>query len=263
MGYPLRLFSSIRYPNGKSEKADDIVESILNVFCGLEKMGSKQKRTLRQALHCALEICVKNMLENEFDALKQGLEMMDCQEAEDILDKLRYLLTNVVTSKEVCCLHAGQITIFDFSDYNLATQKLLTQLSLELVWRYYQIWGQCANLPLYIVCDEFQVLDFHQGSILEQILREGRKYNLCLLMATQTLMTFKTDQRVVLQQAATQLYFRPSQAEIRKQARLIPDMRIEEAVKMLSQLQIGECLAVGRFVVGEKAIERPIKVSFR
>ena len=114
-----------------------------------------------------------------------------------------------------------------------------------------------------MVLDEFQNLSLKHDSILFQILREGRKFNLYLLLATQTLAGFDNGQRAVLQQAATQLYFQPAVHEINMVSRLIIGMETEMAKKLLEKLQVGECLAVGRFMIGENSIDRPLKMSFR
>lgn len=98
---------------------------------------------------------------------------------------------------------------------------------------------------------------------MAQILREGRKFNLSLLLATQTLFTFNTDKRLLLQQPATKLYFKPVESELKKIAKQFPDIDPKDAERLLQGLRIGECLATGEFEIAGRSEFRTLKVSFR
>ena len=47
----------------------------------------------------------------------------------------------------------------------------------------------------YVVLDEVQNLDHRQGSPLEKMLREGRKFGVSLILATQTLSNLKKEEQ--------------------------------------------------------------------
>ena len=120
-----------------------------------------------------------------------------------------------------------------------------------------------AKQPLFVVLDEFQVLRLTSNSILAHILREGRKHNLALLLATQTLETFNKEQVAVIRQAATQLYFRPDERCLRQLEReYMGENWVKNREKVVS-FQRGECIAVGRFRMGNMIIKKPIFITFR
>jgi len=105
------------------------------------------------------------------------------------------------------------------------------------------------DAPLPIVLDEIQNLDHRGDAPLEKLLREGRKFGISLLLATQTLSGFAGDARDRLFQAAHKLFFAPAGTEVRRFADLlkdsVPDSDRENWVDRLSSLQKGECLSLG------------------
>ena len=56
---------------------------------------------------------------------------------------------------------------------------------------------------------------------------------------------------------------KPTEEEYRQIAKMIDSEQVEEASYILSHLQVGECLAKGKFSVGGVIIEKPLKISFR
>ena len=134
---------------------------------------------------------------------------------------------------------------------------------IAILWRQHRINGKQAEEPVWLVCDEFQSLNLKEGSVLTQILREGRKFKLSLLMATQTLSSFDVGCRAILQQAGTKLYFRPSESDVRKVSKDIPGIQQEKVQQLLHGLTVGECVAIGEFLIGTLSVEMVLKLSFR
>ena len=115
-------------------------------------------------------------------------------------------------------------------------------------------------MPLYIVCDEFQVLNLKKTSVLSQILTEGRKFNLALILATQTLDRFDKSQVSMILQATTRLFFYPAPNEVRKIAQYTGAEDTKAMERTLSSLNRGECVAAGRFLVGNVPLNKPLKI---
>lgn len=80
--------------------------------------------------------------------------------------------------------------ILDLSEVDALTQVSLAELTLSSIWRN----AQYGSLKLFtenliIVLDEFQNLSLKKDSVLRNMLREGRKFSISLVLATQTLGT--------------------------------------------------------------------------
>ena len=98
-------------------------------------------------------------------------------------------------------------------------------------------------------------------STLFQILREGRKFQLSVLLATQTLNTFERWQCAVIIQAGTRLYFRPDLKNIEKI--LGEDSVNEDFWCKIKKFQRGDCVAVGQFRIGNLDIQKSLLMTFR
>ena len=70
-------------------------------------------------------------------------------------------------------------------------------------------------------------------AMLVQLLTEGRKYGLDVILATQSLARFTNDTLVALNQAAVRLYFRPALNETKKLALQIDSVNVERTMLML------------------------------
>ena len=155
----------------------------------------------------------------------------------------------------------GKIVVIDLSGYDMRTQKILAELSISILWRDVRRKGGQPPFPAYLILDEFQALDCRKGSMIEEILREGRKFGLHLVMATQTLSTFPKEIQPVLEIPATKLYFPMVEKERRRLARQLP-YSTEQNEKAISGLKKGTCLATGTFEIGGYPCRRPILLTF-
>jgi DNA phosphorothioation-dependent restriction protein DptH len=131
--------------------------------------------------------------------------------------------------------------------------RLITEFALIDLYRYYRAQGDKDN-PKVVVLDEIQNLDHRLESPLGQILTEGRKFGLSLVLATQTLSNLGKDERDRLFQASHKLFFKPADTEIRTYAGILADAteeRSEEWVRRLASLKRGECYSLG-FALNER-----------
>jgi type IV secretory pathway VirB4 component len=259
-GFPFSLLTPIRYPDGKEEQAEDIAESLVNVFASVSRMGAKQKMAFRKAVLLAIEDRTDGA--DELQLLGKTLSSIENMASTSVYSDFWYLFGRIKTSYKVVGMDSGKILSLDFTGYSSEVQRILTELVLALIWRYYRIWGQDQKKPLYVVCDEFQTLNLNSRGTFQQIMREGRKFNLSLLLATQTLDTVDKGTRTVIQQAATRLLFRPADGEVKSLAKSIALGEAKEMETLLMNLQVGECVAVGDLSVNNRSIRRPLKISF-
>ena len=141
-----------------------------------------------------------------------------------------------------------RVHILQMAGVSRDIQRLITEFVLWDLYDYATTHGG-KDSPLPIVLDEIQNLDHRSDAPLEKLLREGRKFGISLLLATQTLSGFAGDARDRLFQAAHKLFFAPAGTEVRRFADLlkdsVPDSDRENWVDRLSSLQKGECLSLG------------------
>ncbi len=127
-------------------------------------------------------------------------------------------------------------------------QKMVTEFVLWDLWDYAQNQGS-KNRPIPIVLDEIQNLDHASDSPIDKMLREGRKFGLSLLLATQTTSQFNQEQRDRLFQAGHKLFFKPANTEIDRFAQLLaqstPTVSKADWGQRLAKLEKGQCWSLG------------------
>ena len=127
-------------------------------------------------------------------------------------------------------------------------QRIITEFVLWDLWAYVQKNGH-KNKPITIVLDEMQNLDHSADSPIDKLLREGRKFGISLVLATQTVSNFTNEQKDRLFQASTKLFFKPATTEISNFADLLskihPELRKSDWVEQLNSLEKGQCFFAG------------------
>lgn len=264
-GLPFPLLTPIRRPDGSYEDFYDIRASVLDVFANVSQMGVRQRAVMRDVITCAIGLKAnKDTFDdiNEMGAILCEISLMN-RVAETVYDRYCELFNKLKSVPQSKIFEAGKITVLDLSQFSLRTQRVIAELILAIIWRYFRIWGQEAKQDLFVFCDEFQLLSLREEGILSQILREGRKFHLSLVLATQTLESFSKQELARIQQCGTKLFFRPGAHELTAVLRWIGAAKSDDLRKLLPSLDRGECIAVGRFEHGKGRLERPIKMTFR
>lgn len=261
-GYPFPLFCRIPFPDGHMEEDSDITESILKIFSDTLPLPVRQKAELRRAVQQVVEH--SEMWQKGIYAVGKLLLRRDEEAAWRVYDKFHAIFRGIeFRAQEEAIFSPGEITILDLGDYASDVQHFMAEMTLAILYRYFGIWGRYAKQPLFVVLDEFQVLRLTSNSILAHILREGRKHNISVIMATQTLEMFSKAQVAVIRQAATQLYFRPDERCLRQLEREYMGENWVKNREKVASFQRGECIAVGRFRMGNMIIKKPIFITFR
>lgn len=258
-GFPVSMISGIK----NREELNDALLNAVDIFCTVTSFQYRQKKVLKDAIKraCGSE----QWKENEFNAIGEELEKSSDEIAENVYAHLEPLLQNVRVYEDVnfhmgC---SGENIIFDLSGYSFGIQKQLAHYILACIWQAACSGNRKEKNRWLIHLDEFQNLDLKFGSVFYQMIREGRKFNLGVLMATQTLETFDRADRALLLQAATKLFFKPELHEIPRLLRELGLKENEMILKKLKYLQKGQCLALGRYAVEKIIFDRPIVLDFR
>jgi len=167
---------------------------------------------------------------------------------------LEYLFNN---KKPLC-------NIFQLAGMDQRSSRLITEFILWDLYGYLQAKGQKSD-PKVVVLDEVQNLDHKEGSPLSKYLREGRKFGLSLILATQTMSNMKKDERDRMFQAEHKLFFKPADTELKAFAdiaALATRQRADDWVRRLSSLAKGECYSIGKTLApdGTGLVSRALKI---
>jgi DNA phosphorothioation-dependent restriction protein DptH len=135
------------------------------------------------------------------------------------------------------------VQILQLKSLGREIQKLVTEFALWDLYDYAGTHGSTRR-PIPLVLDEIQNLDHRPDSPIDKMLREGRKFGLSLILATQTTSNFNNEQRDRLFQAAHKLFFKPADTEIDRFATLLGQITSQSKAdwaQRLAQLRRGYC----------------------
>lgn len=258
-GLSCQLFSPAIFLDGDEEEPVDTVGAILDVLSRTRRLGTKQHATLRRAIRHVFEM---GSYETEgFAAIDNALEKNGTIVAETVREKL-YPLTahNVFRSGELF-IRPGKINVVRLSKFDFETQTVIAEVLLAYIWRLAMTF-QFREQELFIFADEFQNLPSGKGCALGQILSEGRKFGVNLVLATQqlTLQTSSIVQQKLMQSGLI-LFSRPNMAQIGATAKLIDPVDPDNWMLILRTLGKGEFVALGSLIVDGRLCEKPLKIS--
>lgn len=262
-GFPMRALAPSGKERESKESRMEAAQGVLKVLEGIDKLSLRQKSAIRLSV---MEMGSQCQGKDEFEELGKKVQEIGRENkrledaAESVWDKYSELFYLVKTRVQEVAI-PGKIVVVDLSGYDPKTQKILAGLFVGILWRDTRRKGVAPPFPVYLVLDEFQALDCRKGYTIEEILREGRKFGLHLVMATQTLSTFHEEIQPVLEIPATKLYFPMVEKERRKLAGQLPYPK-EQSAKVLSGLERGTCLATGTFEINGYPLRRPVLLTF-
>lgn len=232
------------------------ISEIADLLLSAMKAGDRQKGTLRQAIKWALKN--RKKFGSDFEAIEMGLEEIGTEKALGVRDKIWPLLKCDIFRESVKEIQKGKINIISFEGIDSDLKVVLSEVFLKNLWKEAQI---MKTNKITIVIDEFQHLLLSKKSMIVQLLTEGRKYGLDVILATQSLARFSKDTLVAINQAAVRLYFRPALNETKTLALQIDGLNVERTILMLKQLKIGESVAIGNLEFAGRHMDRPIVIK--
>ena len=256
------------------ENANDIAKRIAGLFDSVYQIGDQQYSVLHQAIMDGVKVLGREMNLDQMLAMIESLadDKRFKAWAQSLQNKLRpfvldrpfrsgeegvdweYLFNN---KKPLC-------NIFQLAGMDQRSSRLITEFILWDLYGYLQAKGQKSD-PKVVVLDEVQNLDHKEGSPLSKYLREGRKFGLSLILATQTMSNMKKDERDRMFQAEHKLFFKPADTELKAFAdiaALATRQRADDWVRRLSSLAKGECYSIGKTLApdGTGLVSRALKI---
>lgn len=249
-------FLNVEMLTKPANEAPMYISEIADLLLSATKAGDRQKGTLRQAIKWALKN--RKKFDSDFEAIEMGLEEIGTEKALGVRDKIWPLLKCDIFRESKKEIQKGKINIISFEGIDSDLKVVLSEVFLKNLWKEAQI---MKTNKITIVIDEFQHLLLSKKSMIVQLLTEGRKYGLDVILATQSLARFSKDTLVAINQAAVRLYFRPALNETKTLALQIDGLNVERTILMLKQLKIGESVAIGNLEFAGRHMDRPIVIK--
>ena len=257
------------------QNANDVAKRIAGLFNTVYNIGDQQYSVLHRAIMDGVETLKEKMnLEQMLVVIEEMTNDKKFKSsAQTLYNKLRpfvldrpfsygekeYDWATIFQDKDPLC------NIFQLAGKDGYSQKLITEFILWALYGFLQSKGN-KNEPKVVVLDEVQTLDHQENSPLSKYLREGRKFGLSLMLATQTMSNMKKDEQDRMFNAEHKLFFRPADTELMSFARIAASFTMksqDDWMKKLSSLKKGECFSIGR-ALNEKTgqlIQRAEKIS--
>ena len=242
------------------ETANDVATRVANIFSSIFEIGEQQFPTLIRAIRAGIEQNPAFCLDNLLPSLKSD----DSTYGETLARKLEPLImaqpfTEGEHSAWEQMLSDPQcwVQVLQLKGLAREIQKMVTEFTLWDLYDYASNTGSQSR-PIPIVLDEIQNLDHRSDSPIDKMLREGRKFGLSLLLATQTTSQFNQEQRDRLFQAGHKLFFKPADTEIGRFADLLSqkgNLSKSDWGQKLANLQKGQCWSLGSVLTSSEALK--------
>jgi DNA phosphorothioation-dependent restriction protein DptH len=227
-----------------------IATRIESIFSSVFELGGQQSASLIRAIQTGLEEDSAFGLGDILDRLRG-----EGNSGETLANKLEPFVraepfrdANSPAWGEMLSSDQHWVNILQLKGLAREIQKAVTEFTLWDLWDYAQNSG-AKQRPIPIVLDEIQNLDHSSDSPIDKMLREGRKFGISLILATQTTSQFNAEQRDRLFQAGHKLFFKPATTEIDRFAqilsRAIGGTTKAEWATRLAKLEKGQCWSLG------------------
>lgn len=258
-GIQCDLFKPLIHPDGVLEHIVDVIGATVDALDRTLRLGSGQKAVLRNAISQMVE--EEGYEESGFAGINKMLKEINTPVAEAVWEKLYPLTVHNIFRQGDLFIQEGKINVLRLSRFDLGTQETVAEMLLAYIWRLAMV-NHFKDKEIFLVVDECQNLPSGKKSALAQMLSEGRKFGVNLILATQQLLQTSTS---VIQQRLTQcsliLYFQPEPNRARMMAKMIDPEAEKGWMQVLRSLQRGEFVATGALALSGHRIERPIRVS--
>lgn len=244
------------------EKIKDMVERVAQVIDFVFNLGVQQKTLLKRTI---IEGYKRNGGTYNFSLLANELEFSEDKSLQNLFGRIEPLLGSDPFSYDEkfdwsqIFGRGKKINIFQLKGYQLDTQKVLVEF---LLWDLYQYATRTGSeeFPLPIVLDEIQNLSFNHSSPTVKILREGRKYGISGIFATQSLESIKGNDAEAIYNAGQQVHFLPPDSQVSTISKFITSSASErkEIESSLKELHKGEAIVYGPVLQKNGELSNPI-----
>lgn len=261
-GLGLDILSPIGRDKEEQEPYINLVNENVRVLSACQRMGVTQQAVLR----VAIEECIKKKSQRpEADCRTLIRETFYDHKKEEkwqeVYQKLWTILNCKVLDGEKGKIQPRKINLLDLSSLDMLSGQIISEMILSYLWRncYYGYASEEYGKMIFSL-DEFQHFSMKQDATLRIMLREGRKFGVSLILATQTLDVFAKESLSLINQASTHIYFRPAASDLARCAKQIDISNAGRWKQRLSDLERGESIAAGVFDINGIIIRHPIRL---
>lgn len=260
-GIPFDLFTPIKYADGTEEDELDTVGAIVDMIARPTNLGVRQKADLRRAV---TDVMQTNAYETYgFKAIDDALAKIGTQHASGVREKINALTIHNIFRPGNSFIEQGKINVIRLSRYDVDTQIIIAEAVSALIWRMANV-DSFKKDNIYLFIDECQNMPSSKDSMLAQMLSEGRRFGVNLIVATQLLLDSSFN---AVQQRFTQcglmLFFKPLGNRVDQTSKMIDPAAKSDWTIVLRSLKRGEFIATGSFVVNGHKSDRPLKIDGR
>lgn len=255
-GLNIPLLKPFMQRDSEQESNLKIVSAATNALSQPLNLGVAQTAVLRESIIFALDRLED--YDTEIDAIVAGLNRKGRQGYEVCSRFWEIFNCRALGCKNKKEIENGKINIISLNDFENDAQKVLAEIILSFLWRKVHDTSSSLKYTYDIFLDECQRFTFSKSAVICQLLREGRKFNINLILSTQTLSCYNKETLSILDQAATKLYFRMAQDDVNKAAKKISPADWQLWKTRLTNLNVGECIASGIFNINGQEITRPL-----
>lgn len=228
----------------------------------LKCRGYFQKKLLNDAIGKIMKSGEKinfSSIMGELEGMLQ--EEQKCGKLSGNMENIERLLTRLSICKNIYNFSVKKgvtpyesiapITIVDLTNYPESQRKFLTEFLVALIWHetYRQEFRNRCDI---VFLDEMQFLSIREGSALSAMLREGRKKKLEIILSTQFVSHYSSEEIQALQQAGNIVIFCPTWEDCRLSAKMIGAGDVNAWEKILMKLQKGEAVLKGSYRIDNR-----------
>lgn len=244
--------------------AENVKSGLSNaLFKVLVRCGYYQKKLLREAVDEIFARGVKFSIPLLIETLEWFTYVKEEEEKINIgrlLSKLDWYseIENIfISSGSEFAVKEPEICIVQLSNYAEIQRKFCVEFLAELFWQDVRAGEKGGDIFIF---DEFQSMDLKPGSALSGMLREGRKFDISVWLASQFLGNYDKEAVDTLLQVGNKMFFRPTENDERIIADFISPNESKTWTNILRKLSVGEAVLKGGFSINDKmkVIETPI-----
>lgn len=253
--------------DGSNTDADRIVSLGDNVL-GIN--GPLQKKILSDV---AAEVCkgtnasfgeIQRVLEKRRENAINNEDHEYADRVEKVMDRWQLLAEQEkinVWNTDGMVPDSRKIVILQMSKLPANQRKIYMNTVLWILW---QLLVQRESGFDVAVIDEAQHINFN-AEIPSQMMREGRKLEIGLLLSTQFISGLDKESIATILQVENAFYFQPDASNMKWTASQIDPEKYYKWLPILRNLNVGEAILCGKYTINcnHKLLERPIIVKHR
>ena len=264
-GIPFPLWP--KHLSGEEDRRGDIL-TVLDIVSKTAKLSTIQRA-------CLLNILERTVYQHRFDqsdeldSLLASIEEYAKSCLSDEKREIRRIYTKLALAAKSTkiapeqAMIPGKINILkvDYGDY---TGLAVCNLILDLLWQDMRSRKADHAQETFLVLDEYQHLDLiHDDAPLSNMLREGRRYGLSVILSTQNLSGFTVKEKELVNQAATKIYFRQTKRDAFEITKGFPEKERRTMANTLTSLRVGQCCAEGIFSIDKMLKDSMVTLNIR